>query len=149
MVWGGISWRGKTPLVVVNGTLNADEYVTMLEEHFLPFRVEFYSNGVTFQQDNAPAHSARHTHDFFMTEGITDMRWPTKSPDMNCIENAWGELCRRFYRGGRQFDSVEDLRDALFYEWDKLDIDYIRTLIRSMPDRVDDLRRVRGKCTKY
>ena len=38
MVWGGISWRGKTPLVVVNGTLNAVEYVHKLKEHFLPFR---------------------------------------------------------------------------------------------------------------
>lgn len=41
-VWGGISWRSKTPLVVVNGTLNADEYFRVLKEHFLPFRDEFY-----------------------------------------------------------------------------------------------------------
>ena len=120
MVRGGISWRGKTLLVVVNGTLNADEYVTMLKEHFLPFRDEFYPNGITFQQDSALAHSACHTRDFFVTEGITDMPWPEKSPDTNCIENAWGELCRGLYRGGRQFDSVEDLHEALFYEWDKL-----------------------------
>ncbi len=149
MVWGGISWRGKTPLVEVNGTLNADEYVHMLEEYFLPFRDEIYPDGATFQQDNAAAHSALHTRDFFADEGITDLPWPAKSPDMNCIENAWGELSRRLYDGGRQFDTVSDLREALFYEWDKLDLEYIRKLIKSMPDRVDMLRRKRGGVTTY
>ena len=148
-VWGGISWRGKAPLVVVNGTLNADEYVHMLEEHFLPFCDEFYPNGVTFQQDNAPAHSAAHTRDFFAEESITDLPWLAKSPDMNCIQNAWGELSRRLYEGRRQFDTVEDLREALFYEWDKLCLVYIRKLISSMPDRIDTLRRKIGGVTKY
>ena len=68
---------------------------------------------------------------------------------MNCIENAWSELSCRLYDGARQFDTVEDLKEALFYEWDKLDQDYIRNLIRSMPDRVDALRRNRGRVTKY
>ena len=73
MVWAGISWEGKTELVVVNGTLNAEEYVKMLESHFLPFRDEYYPDGCIFQQDNAPAHTAKHTKDFFMEEEITDM----------------------------------------------------------------------------
>ena len=146
---GGISWRGKTPLVVVNGTLNADEYVQMLEENFIPFRDEFYPNGVTFQQDNAPAHSPKHTRDIFAEEGITDLPWPAKSPDKNWIENVWGELSRRLYDGGRQFDTVEDLHEALFYDWDKLDLVYIRKLTSSMPDSIDTLRRKRGGVPKY
>ena len=34
---------------------------------------------------------------------------------MNVIENAWGMLSRNLYRSGRQFDTVDDLREALFY----------------------------------
>ena len=60
---------GKIPVVVENESLNAEEYVTMLEEHFLPFRDEFYSNGITLQQNNAPAHSERHTRDFSWPKG--------------------------------------------------------------------------------
>ena len=73
-----------------------------------------------------------------MKESITDLGWPPKSPDLNLIENAWGELTRRLYARGRQFNTTEDLYEALFYEWEKLDIDYIRKLIRSFPRRLVD-----------
>ena len=35
MVWAGISWKGKTDLVFVNGTLDANKYVEMLEKQVL------------------------------------------------------------------------------------------------------------------
>ncbi len=78
IVWGGISWRGKMPLVAVSGTLNAEECVRMLEEHFLPFHDEIYPDCVTFEQDNAADHSAAHNRDFFADEEITDSIWPAK-----------------------------------------------------------------------
>ncbi len=102
-----------------------------------------------FQQDNASAHLDAHTRDFFATEGITDMPWPPKSPDMNCIEHAWGEFSRRLYARGRHFDSVKDLYETLFYEWDKLEMSYIRDLVMFMPNRVDTLKRNRGRVTHY
>ena len=84
-----------------------------------------------------------------MEEEIIDMWWPAKSPDMNVIENAWGELTRRLYYRGRQFDSVDGLKEALWYEWDNLDLKDIRDFIKSMPDRIDDLKRKRGRATRY
>ena len=128
MVWAAISWRRKISLVVVDGNLNANRYVNMLSEHFLPFRDELYPAGCLFLQDSAPAHSAKFTSDFFMEESITDLGWAPKSPDLNVIENTWGELTRRLYARGRQFDTTQDLHEALLYEWEKLEIDYIRKL---------------------
>ena len=54
MVWGGISHNGKTQLVTVNGTLNAQKYRDdILAPVVLPFMQA--GNGVTIlQQDNAP-----------------------------------------------------------------------------------------------
>ena len=58
-----------------------------------------------------------------MQDEISDMDWPPRSPDMNVIENAWGELSRRLYHGGRQFDTVDDLKETLYYECDKLNLE--------------------------
>ena len=77
------------------------------------------------------------------------MDWPAKSPDMNCIENMWGELVRRVYSQGRQFDTVDDLREALMYEWEKIDLPVVQNLIASMPRRVVELMVQRGGVTKY
>ena len=41
------------------------------------------------------------------------MKWPAKSPDLNIIENAWTWLVREVYQGHRQFDYVDDLREAI------------------------------------
>ncbi len=68
MVGAGVSCRGKTDLVVVNGTIDAVEYVKMLETHFLIFIDKYYPGGCVLQQDNAAARTAKFTQDFFMEE---------------------------------------------------------------------------------
>ena len=84
-----------------------------------------------------------------MTEDMLVMDWPARSPDMNIIENVWAVLARRVYQGGRQFDSIEDLKECLVYEWEKLTIDEIRNLILSVPRRVVDVIIKRGGETNY
>ena len=93
--------------------MNAVAYKSMLEEFFFPFMNEYYPDVCVLQQDKASVHFVRHTRDFYMEMEVTDLGWPAKSPDLNCIENAWGELTRRLYNGRRQFDTVEDLPEAL------------------------------------
>ena len=149
MVWAWISWKGKTEQVVVNGNLNAIDYVHLHEDYYLPFNEELYGGKTILERDNAPAHSAKHTRDFFASEGIIYMVWPPRSSDLNCIENAWCELSLRLYAGARQFESVEDFCEALYYEWDNLELDYVRKLVLSMPDRVEACRTSRGRATKY
>lgn len=94
MVWGGISWRGKTPLVIVDGVMNAEAYVNMLEDHCMPWMCDVYPRGDVFQQDGAPCHTAKHTMEYFMEMETMLLDWPAKSRDMNVVENAWGHLAR-------------------------------------------------------
>ena len=60
---------------------------------------------------------------------ITD--WPAISPDMNPIENAWGYLVHHVYKDGKQYYSLNDLREA--QDWDGVAQDFIKKLIDSMP----------------
>ena len=100
MVWAGIRKRGKTPLIIVDGNLNSEEYLNMLESVLLPFALEKYPNGYIFQQDNAPSHTALHTQDFFTTEFIDVLPWPPRSPDLSVIETVGVRCHAGCIRGG-------------------------------------------------
>ena len=73
-----------------------------------------------FQQDNARIHVAGLTKAFFRRKGIRIMEWPPYSPDLNCMENAWGWMAQSVYSNGRQFNSVDELREAIFKAWDDM-----------------------------
>ena len=90
MEWARVSRKAKMEFVVVNGIFNADEYGKTLEIHFLPFCDEYYPDICVFQQDNAPAHTTKHTKDFFIEEEINNMGSPPRIPEMIIIENVWG-----------------------------------------------------------
>ena len=58
MVWGGISYRGKTDLVVVNGNLTGARYLDQIvDPHILPY-LRANRPGFQLQQDNARPHVA-------------------------------------------------------------------------------------------
>ncbi len=48
-----------------------------------------------FQQDLAPAHTAKGTKSWFNDQGVTVLDWPANSPDLNPIDNLWGIVKRK------------------------------------------------------
>ena len=121
----------------------------MLDEVYQPWVEEHYPNGNVFQQDGVPSRTAPHTKFYFLSEGVDVLRWPSKSPDQNCIENTWGLLVRRVYQGNRQFYDIDDLKECLIYEWDSLSIAEVRNIIESMPRCVVECLANKGGLTSY
>ncbi len=59
MVWGCISAYGMGSLHVLEGTMNAERYINVLEQYKLPSRRRlFQGRPCVFQQDNAKPHTA-------------------------------------------------------------------------------------------
>ncbi|GFY04870.1 transposable element Tcb1 transposase [Trichonephila clavipes] len=69
MVWGGIGYHSRTPLVHIAGTLNSQHYISeVLEPVVLPY-LQWFGTAI-FQQNNARPHVARILQRFFVNHQI-------------------------------------------------------------------------------
>ena len=149
MVWGCFCSRGKPRLVFIDGNLNAVKYTELLADVLLPFIADNYRNGCRFQQDNAKPHTAVHTKEWFMEEGVTVIDWPARSPDLNPMENLWSILCNDVYAHNAQYHSTDDLMEAIEAAWERVPLEILKKLCDSMVDRIAAVIDKRGGPTKY
>ncbi len=83
MVWGCRSAYGMGSLHVLEGTMNAERYIKVLEQHMLPSRRR------VFQQDNAKPHTSAITTAWLRSRRVRVLDWPACSPYLSPIENIW------------------------------------------------------------
>ncbi|PRD22938.1 UNVERIFIED_CONTAM: Transposable element Tcb1 transposase [Trichonephila clavipes] len=91
MVWGGIGYHSRTPLVRIAGTLNSQRYISEVLE---PVVLQGLATAI-FQQDNARPHVARIVQRFFVNHQIELLPWPARSPDLSPVENMWSMVAQR------------------------------------------------------
>lgn len=149
MVWGAISYKGTIGLNGIEGTMDSKYYCNVLEEGLLPAANEAFGDVWTLMHDGASVHRSKHTQDWLDSNDIHVLDWPAKSPDLNLIENCWGQLARSVYKDGRQFEDVDDLGDAVQQAWLNIDVQYIKKLYKSLPNRLISVVDKKGGHTDY
>ncbi|KAL0186190.1 hypothetical protein M9458_017860 [Cirrhinus mrigala] len=121
--------------VICWSKVNAAVYQDVLEHFVLPAADQLYGDAdFIFQQDLAPARSAKATSTWFKDHGIPVLNWPANSPDLNPTENLWG-IVKRKMRYARP-NNAEELKQC-------------HRLIDSMPRRIAPVIRAKGAPTKY
>ncbi len=136
MIWAAMSSAGVDPLCFLKSTVNAAIYQELLEHFMLPAADKLYGDAdFIFQQDLAPAHTAKGTKSWFNDHGVTVLDRPANSPDLNPIENLWVIVKRRM-RDTRP-NNADDLKAAIKATWAFITSEQCHRLIASIPRRID------------
>jgi hypothetical protein len=151
MVWGCMGWDGVGYATRIEGKMDADLYVSIMEDE-LQESLHYYNKTPTdiiFQQDNDPKHTSRKAQNWFKDNGISVMKWPAQSPDLNPIEHLWYHLKKKLNDYENPPHSLHELWERVEREWNAIDKSVCQGLIDSMPRRVAAVLKAKGGYTKY
>ena len=137
MVWGGISKKGPTPLVIFNGIMDSEFYQqAILKDGLMPFINSEYPDSHRLFQDNDPKHTSKSTSKFMEENGIVWWKSPAESLDINPIKNLWAEM-KKYISSVVKPMVKQDLEDGLHQFWSALTPErcsrYINHIHKVMP----------------
>ena len=134
-IWGGISGYATTLSRTFQENMNSQLYADILEKELQKSIKKLPKNtNVQFQHDNAPWHCSDSVKAKLKKLKINLMDWPSKSPDLNCVENLWSIMDKRLT--STPVHSKQELEERLQQIWDEIDIDVCVKLVDSMPTRI-------------
>jgi hypothetical protein len=107
-VWGWISAQGPEVLTHIIGRNNAKVYLHTLENIMLSSVNAVFPQNHFIYQHNYPIHTAKIISYWMEQVRIRVLPWPSRSPDLNPIENILGLMIRKRRRViGKKFKKCE------------------------------------------
>ncbi|GBN47885.1 hypothetical protein AVEN_39367-1 [Araneus ventricosus] len=152
MLWGTFSWAALGPVVVVEQTMKAANYLNIIADQLHPYMaVVFPTGNEIFQQDNASCHKARIVLEWFEehTDEFHLMSWPPNSPDLNPMENIWDIMEKQLRPQTPPCPNISTLRDLRLYIWYNLSPVMYQKLRAYMTRLVAAVLKAKGGATRY
>lgn len=151
-VWGCMTVHGTGSLRKIDGIMRKETYLDILKTNLTDTieNMPVPENEIVFQHDNDPKHTAKIVKDWLHKQDFQVLQWPAQSPDLNPIENLWSHLKRALLNNyDSPPSSVKILWERIQEQWDEMSPDYCEKLIRSMPRRLEAVKKAKGLWTKY
>lgn len=146
--WGCFSSAGVGELIFIDGNMTGEAYREILDNNLLKSVQKLgLSHDWVFQHDNDPKHRAAVVTNWLNRNEMHRLNWPSFSPDMNPIEHLWDEVERRLKK--KQPKNKNELKECLTEIWQGIELPVLRKLVDSVPNRLNEVIRVKGYPTKY
>ncbi len=125
--------------VFLKTNVTAPVYQEILEHFMLPSADQLFKDAdFIFQQDLAPAHTAKSTKSWLNDHGVGVLDWPANSPG----------IVKRKMRNKRP-KNADDLKATVKETWASIPPQQCHKLITSMPRRIEAVIKAKWAPTKY
>ena len=122
-------------------------YRTILDNNLLQSMEKLKMNNEwTFQHDNGPKHRAAIMNNWLNRNGIKRLEWLSFSPDLNPIGHLWDEIEKRMKK--EQPNNGKERKESFTRAW-KWAEEVLKKLVDSVPNRLDEVIRMKGAPTRY
>ncbi|GFU71367.1 transposable element Tcb1 transposase [Trichonephila clavipes] len=142
LIWGCMSAGGVgEELAFIDGIMYKCVYLGILKDNLEKSASKLgLGSSFTFQQDNDPKHTAKIVQLYLLYH----CRKQLHTPDLNIIENLWSQLEKAVYE--HEITSKEVLKKVLREECAKFSVETTKTLVESMPRRLQAVIQAKGEC---
>ena len=106
-VWAGISKRGATKICIFDQIMNAEVYVSIMEDFLVPFISSKFPDGYRYMQDNDPKHTRQLAQAYLNKQDINWWHTPASSADINPIDSVWAEMKQHIARRVKPLNKSE------------------------------------------
>jgi len=94
------------------GLQKSEDYKRLFKTFIVPSIQLNIGNPANLAQDNCPIHISRSVRQCYETSDINIIDWPSRSPDINIVENIWKMLSDIVY-DGNQPRNIKELRQKV------------------------------------
>ena len=151
MIWGNMTSHGPCLVYKIKGRLNQHGCRQILEQTIegTIIKCKLDATKVIFQQINASIHTTKMMQEWFSGQSFSLLTWPTQSLDLNPIKHLWAIFKRRLIQYVSPPKGMVELWERVVQVFSSITTHDCRSLVESMPKRMEVVVASKGKWTKY